>query len=295
MSSISRVSPGMKIFCEAPLRDRVALSSGIEEVKMINGMPCFKRAFVPSEPWTSPNEDEVKILQAEENENGIYQQLAIVTIPKELKKSFHNLKLYSCKNDADAQRIGATPAYKKVLGEFIEYFSPWHKGDDPPVPHFIYVGRPGLRTTTFNRNENFFIGMHLNSWEKKQMNERHIARNRICLNLGLDPRYFLFYNLEYRQMAKMAGFPENFLNQKNQHHYEVLYKFYELFPDYPIIRLRIDPYEAYLAPTENVVHDGTTEGCTQTDVNLGIRGYYYRDFELAKTKRKSFFNLLIRK
>jgi hypothetical protein len=43
------------------------------------------------------------------------------------------------------------------------------------------------------------------------------------------------------------------------------------------------------------VHDGTTEGCTQTDVNLGIRGYYYRDFELAKTKRKSFFNLLIRK
>jgi hypothetical protein len=281
------ISEGIRIYCEKQLEDRVLLSNGIEEVKEINGMPCFQRAFVPREPWRSPTAEEVKILQSSENDTDEYQQFGILTVPSKIKKSFQDLKLFACKTQQDAERIGATPAYKKAFADFVAHFSSMHKSDEPTIPHFIYVGKPGLRTNTFNRQENFFIGMHLDSWERKPMSERHIARNRICMNVGLEPRYLLFYNLEYRQIVRKAGFPENFIFEKSHHHYEALYKFYELFPNYPIIKLRIDPYEAYLAPTENVVHDGCTTGCTQTDVNVAVRGYYQIQ---KKQKSKSIFN-----
>ncbi len=285
-ANTNTLSEGMKIFCESSLQGRVLLSNGIEEVKEINGMPCFQRAFLPKEPWRKPTETEIKLLHSDGSGISDYQQLGLLTIPEKLKKSFQQLRLYSIKSVQDAERIGGSLAYKKAVDEFIKHFSPWHTGDEPVVPHFIYVGKPGLRTTTFNRHDNFFIGMHLDSWERKPMNERHIARNRICINLGSEPRYLLFYNLEYRQIVKKAGFPDSFIHETHHHHYEALYKFYQLFPDYPIIKLQINPYEAYLAPTENIVHDGTTEGCTQMDINLAIRGHY------QIKKRKSLFNLL---
>src|ERR1041385_4302261 len=185
----STISEGIKIYCETRLEDRVLLSSGIEEVKELNGMPCFQRAFAAKAPWRKPTGEEIKILQASENNSNEYQQFGILTVPEKIKKSFHALKLYDCKTQQDAERIGATSAYKKAFAEFIDNFSYMHKSEEPVVPHFIYVGKPGLKQNTFNRQENFFIGMHLDSWERKPMNERQIARNRICMNVGKDPRY----------------------------------------------------------------------------------------------------------
>lgn len=296
--STPRVDEGMKIFSEIPLEGRISLSSGIEEVKEINGKPCFKRAFLPKKPWTDPTPEEMNILRGSKDATNEYQQFALLNIPDAIRDQFHALKVYECTNYQDADRVMRTPAYAKVLNEFLEHFKPWHKGDEPPVPHSIYIGEAGLTTTTFNRQENFFIGIHLDSFERKPMNERHIARNRICINLGKQPRYLLFINLEYRQLVKKAGFHDNFVNEPHHHHYEALYKFYEKFPDYPVLRLKIDPYEAYLAPTENVVHDGTTEGCTTTDINLAVRGYYQRGESLMKPKtpeKKSFFKSLFGK
>ena len=37
-------------------------------------------------------------------------------------------------------------------------------------------------------------------------------------------------------------------------------EFMERFPDVPVVRCRIGPGDAYIAPTENLVHDGSHSG-----------------------------------
>jgi hypothetical protein len=53
--------------------------------------------------------------------------------------------------------------------------------------------------------------------------------------------------------------------------------FFETFPDYPVVRIRVAPGEAYIAPTENMVHDGSTDEQSQIDVTLTVLGTFPPD------------------
>jgi hypothetical protein len=50
--------------------------------------------------------------------------------------------------------------------------------------------------------------------------------------------------------------------------------FMSTFPDYPIVRLRLRPGEAYIAPTENVLHDGSSTGVRAINQYLSMRGRF---------------------
>ena len=50
-------------------------------------------------------------------------------------------------------------------------------------------------------------------------------------------------------------------------------QFMEQFPDVPVIRCRLAPGEAYVAPTENLVHDGSSVGQSDIDEQFTIRGH----------------------
>jgi hypothetical protein len=47
----------------------------------------------------------------------------------------------------------------------------------------------------------------------------------------------------------------------------------ERFPDMPTVRCRLGPGEAYIAPTENLVHDGSSIGQSEIDEQFTIRGH----------------------
>jgi hypothetical protein len=47
-------------------------------------------------------------------------------------------------------------------------------------------------------------------------------------------------------------------------------KFLQVFENHPITRIRISPGQAYIAPTENLVHDGSTETADTADVACHI-------------------------
>ena len=51
-------------------------------------------------------------------------------------------------------------------------------------------------------------------------------------------------------------------------------KFFQLYPDYPIIRLRQDPYEGYIAPTDSIIHDGSTVDMKTHDITLNFLGHF---------------------
>lgn len=52
----------------------------------------------------------------------------------------------------------------------------------------------------------------------------------------------------------------------------LIHAFLRKYPEYPVMRLAVMPGEAYIAPTENMIHDGTTECMTVADLQVTVRG-----------------------
>jgi hypothetical protein len=46
------------------------------------------------------------------------------------------------------------------------------------------------------------------------------------------------------------------------------------YPAYPVTRLRLRSREAYIAPTDNFVHDGSSAGGRYPDIALHMLGYF---------------------
>jgi hypothetical protein len=46
------------------------------------------------------------------------------------------------------------------------------------------------------------------------------------------------------------------------------------YPEYPVVKLRIAPREAYIAPTENMIHDGCTVDKNRPDLKLMFLGHF---------------------
>ncbi|WP_371676999.1 hypothetical protein [Streptomyces sp. NBC_01276] len=127
-------------------------------------------------------------------------------------------------------------------------------------PEAVYLGqalaRAGMATTTDNYRDGRLVGLHLDNWDKLPYAEKHTARRRLCLNLGPGSRYVILGALDAQAVCR-AVHPED-------HH-----EWYPHTEDYrayvaggqsiPLTRIRLDRGEGYLAPTEYLLHDGSTE------------------------------------
>jgi hypothetical protein len=137
-------------------------------------------------------------------------------------------------------------------------------------------GPGGLSNTTLNPNNSRYVGLHLDSWDRLPARERHRGQNRVCLNLGSGPRGLQFVPLTAMEMSlrlddlgsavvdRCGGVREGDLARR----------FLRCFPYEPVLRITTLPGEAYIAPTENVVHDGCTLDTSGPDVTLTIRGHF---------------------
>jgi hypothetical protein len=114
--------------------------------------------------------------------------------------------------------------------------------------------------------------MHLDSWYRAPIAGRASSPNRICINLGSNRRYLVFVNLTLRGMMKMCEVDLGVLDSTAPA--TLIRLFMSKFVDYPVIRISIDPGAAYIAPTENLLHDGSTFGMLCSDVTLTIRGRF---------------------
>ena len=67
----------------------------------------------------------------------------------------------------------------------------------------------------------------------------------------------------------------------NKYEINNIYKQFALsFPEYPVLRIKINPYEAYIAPTEFIIHDGSNINTKYPDINLVVRGYFQNKTKL---------------
>src|SRR5262249_53126745 len=116
-----------------------------------------------------------------------------------------------------------------------------------------------------------FVGLHVDDWSKEGLGDRVEAQNRIMVNVGLEARYFLFLPISIGRLVESLGDDEIMPGIGGT---GVSRRYLSLHPELPIWRLRIELKEAYIAPTENIVHDGSTVDCNAPSFCVVYRGYF---------------------
>jgi hypothetical protein len=162
-----------------------------------------------------------------------------------------------------AQSPGSLGAYAPAICRSIE-----REWAIKAAPVSLSLGHnPGnLPTVTRDPVTGELVGLHLDTFHDRYDAARSAAGNRISVNVGTAPRYLLFAPHSLRTLHRLAGAPSGRV--------DLAASFFERNQDRPILRLRVDPGEAYIAPTESLLHDGSSAGNGGEDLHVTGRGAF---------------------
>jgi hypothetical protein len=148
---------------------------------------------------------------------------------------------------------------------------------DPSATRLLGLARiPAGRHTAARDKERRVVGIHLDTFDMASMELRHTSRNRISINVCPWDRYLLFVPYTAWRLVEIARREAQPWSEEalRDHRMFVLAFFRDLAP--PIFRVRLEPGDGYVAPTENMLHDGSTFTARADDVSLTWLGYFER-------------------
>ena len=280
------VGPGVQLFLGAAddCTDRVQLNSGtIAAPTATTGEAYEDDAIIPRAGWRDPTVADRKTLIAESCPSFSGNAISVLRLPSELLDPFRPLRIAAAKyrsremflpiiGSEDCSR--ATDAVIAYLQDRLA-----EKGTHPlgglQIDRWISTRPPGLQTLTVNPATHARVGLHIDSWDEHdlELGRREYSPNRVCINLGSEDRFFVYLNTPIGQMYKAV-------KRKSKSSIcdygpsAIATEFMRSFPSHPVVRLRLRPGEAYVAPTENIVHDGSSIDMNAMDVALLIRGRF---------------------
>lgn len=274
--------PGVPLHGGPGLMARVTLSMGVRPAASLALQAAAYKpdAMVPRGPWRQPTPQEAIVLRSQQAaELGPRSVVCILRPPAdiftELMHAIEPLgRAVASGEEAMINAIldRAAPLHRAVAGELTRLYG--ERG--APAARSIGIGwhPPGCPTVTSDGADRLKFGLHLDGWSQLPI-ERHAteAPNRITVNLGTEPRHFLFVNQTVMTMGRAlraagVAVPAG-INPT-----DLAAAFLRHFPATPVIRLAVQPLEAYLAPTEEVAHDAATEGRGGIDLNLMVIGHF---------------------
>jgi hypothetical protein len=173
---------------------RIELSNGTRlaatrEMTDLNHLAYEEGARLPREPWRRPTNEEVKTLIVAEPPSNMAASVAIVRLPDALS----NMPL-EISRDAKSLEAKLLEALRGIceLGEPLHCIGP---SNNPP----------NLTTVTINRDIGRYNGLHVDNWDQVKLNSRHLATNRICINIGKNDRYFLFLPISLMGIVRLLS------------------------------------------------------------------------------------------
>jgi hypothetical protein len=257
--------------------DRLALSSGTRPVSSLALSGYRDTAFVPRGPWRDPSSLERRLLLAAEPPVNIGGHITVVRAPDEVMAQFAELRdrVRNCGSVGDVRSLLLENPCATGCDAMMEFARTYLRSEQPLIEAgSIACKATGLPTSTTD-DTGTYVGLHLDNWYRAELRARENAPNRISINLGLTARYFLYINLPLAAIDALTveQCPLDSRIHDTQHGLRAA--FMSHFRSYPVVRIRLDPGEGYIAPTENLIHDGTTPDEQGSDVQYRVRGRFW--------------------
>ncbi|MEO8234692.1 MAG: hypothetical protein ABI549_04690 [Flavobacterium sp.] len=240
-------------------------------------------AYIVKRDWRKLSAVEKKTLQPNNNCND-YNTVYLGDIPDDLKICFKQLALDDSKSRDEVLRKLSYDAQKtKKLSTKLDSFLFNYANKKPYSFHCIGVNPPNIELVAcdttklppnFKPSDIRYMGLHNDGTTLMSIYTAHKFGNRISINLSSESRHFIFVNLSmiqaYNMLKKKMSINENDINIAN-----IPQIFFKHFPDYPVLKIKLKPYQYYIAPTDNCFHDGSTLG----NKNLDICIIYFGSFQ----------------
>ncbi|CAL2102581.1 conserved protein of unknown function [Tenacibaculum sp. 190130A14a] len=260
-------------------------SSGVHTAETRNGIQYDANSYIPKHDWRSLSKEETKLLVNNTTQFSNYSKsLYIGEIPHNLKKLFTSLGLENCKHPDEVY-----PAFEKnkelvkKINEELHFFLENSSSTKDYKFHRITRAMPNRETITCHYIDDAFIyiGLHIDQSRPFKVHTAYKSGNRISINLSNESRTLLFTNLTliqaYNLLSQKIDVKKTELSPNNITQY-----FFKYFPDYPVIKMEIKPYQFYVAPTDNFFHDASTYGNKEIDMTIVYTGLFDQLPQLSK-------------
>lgn len=211
----------------------------IAPVRLTRGEPGYDdSALVPGDDWAPITPDDAKRLRAE-----------AATPDSVLIELVHRSLPETAPDDLRA-RLEAAARLAPLDGRW-------------PDTLLGCAASPGNRaTTTEDSRTGRRIGLHVDNFDRLPYPARRQSRRRLCLNFGPGPRYLLVGDRDVQQICRS-------LHTDLEWHYphtEDIRRYVAAGHPLRCLRIRLEPGDGYIAPTELLPHDGSTAGTDQSSV-----------------------------
>jgi hypothetical protein len=137
---------------------------------------------------------------------------------------------------------------------------PFLPGNSPVQHRGRVTAAPGELTTTVNQANGRRIGLHLDNWDHLSWPHRHRSRRRLCINTGPGSRYLILADVDAIEITR-AIHPD--YADRCPHTGDVR-SYVSSGRPLRCFRFRLEPGEGYIAPTEFLAHDGSTEDAAES-------------------------------
>jgi hypothetical protein len=239
-------------------------------------------AYIAKRDWRSLTRAEIKSLQANETRN-YYNTVYLGDLPEPLKEKFRRLELEQAQSHREVfDRFRSNPQTTNDINTHLHAFLSTCCNNRPFHFHCLGTNFPNIEMVAcdlkslpagYQPPDVKYIGLHNDGTTAMTLYTAHKFSNRISINLGKQNRSFLFVNLSMIQALNMLKQKIDVkAHQVNISNFPKF--FFKHFPDYPVIRAQLKPYQYYIAPTDNCFHDGSTLGNTELDITLIYFGYF---------------------
>jgi hypothetical protein len=261
-------------------RVRAAAGTMAAQASAVDGPSFEQGARVARPPWREVDVDALCSLGVRTGRAQFHDTLAVVPVSPVLVERFRSLRRRLCDPSEHATAAGEITDAVAQLGRELRETAQWTLERTVPFGNPFSAAAGGRQNTTVNSRTDKHVGLHFDSWDRLAPRERQRGTNRICLNLGAGRRSLQFVPLPavtvvdlLRQRGVDVVHNDDALRDCTGR-MDLARRFLEICPDAPVLRVAIEPGEAYVAPTENIIHDGSVDTSSQ-DLTVTIRGYLH--------------------
>ncbi|MBI5278476.1 MAG: tryptophan 7-halogenase [Burkholderiales bacterium] len=267
---------GIRLAALAADPARLQLSGGTT-TPVAAGCPEHKYhqgARVPKSPWRPVSPAECAALTHPTAACAIGDFVAVVPIAagivEAMRSAAADVVAAARREPLASEQVAGVRDENPVLGKAVARLAGQY-GDTLRALGLI-VNSPGWATITGDKFDSKRIGLHFDSWSRLPVARRAEADNRICINLGTQSRRLLLVNVPMAAICRLLD--ERGIARPAEDATEIGRTFMRAFPNYPVVAVEVRPGEAYIAPTENVIHDGNSEGMGDCDVTFTAIGRF---------------------